>query len=73
MTPEMGSAIAQHVDLVQTALAPWDTGRTYMNFVERQVDSGNLFPEAPYRRLRNVKSRYDPDDIFQSNHPIHPE
>jgi hypothetical protein len=27
MTPEMGAAVKAHVEVVQTALARWDSGR----------------------------------------------
>ena len=28
------------------------------------------FPPETVDRLREVKGRYDPDDLFQSNHPV---
>src|SRR5581483_7170692 len=34
-TPEAKAAVEQHVDAVRAALARWEAGRGYMNFVER--------------------------------------
>jgi hypothetical protein len=31
-----------------------------------------MFSEETYRRLREVKSKYDPDNVIQANHEIPP-
>jgi FAD/FMN-containing dehydrogenase len=31
-----------------------------------------MFSDDAYRRLREVKSKYDPDNIIQANHEIPP-
>ena len=72
MSAEMKTAVEAHVGIVQSALAPWDAGRTYMNFTERRVDGGKLFADETYDRLRRVKARYDREDVIRSNHPIPP-
>jgi FAD binding domain/Berberine and berberine like len=72
MSPEMKAAAEAHLGIVQSALAPWDAGRTCMNFTERRVDGGKLFAQETYDRLRMVKARYDREDVFRSNHPIPP-
>ena len=69
-TPEMGAAVKAHVELVQNALAPWDSGRTYLNFAEKRERGDRLFGELTYRRLQTVKATVDPDDVFRSNHPV---
>src|ERR671910_743457 len=69
--PEMKQAVLQRLDQVQAALAPWDAGRL-MNFTERSAHTGRMFDDEVYRRLREIKSRYDPDNIIQANHEISP-
>jgi FAD/FMN-containing dehydrogenase len=70
MTPEMGAAARAHVELVHNALAPWDSGRTYLNFTEKRHRGERLFGEVNHRRLQAVKAAVDPDDVFRSNHPV---
>jgi FAD/FMN-containing dehydrogenase len=53
----------------KAALEPYDAGR-YFNFVEESSDITKIFPPEVLSRLRDVKERYDPDNIFQSNHPV---
>ncbi len=64
-------AVLQRLDQVQAALEPWDAGRI-LNFTERPVDPGRMFTEEAYGRLREIKSRYDPDNVIQANHEIPP-
>jgi hypothetical protein len=70
MTPEIGAAVKAHVELVQAALARWDSGRMYLNFAEKRERGERFFGDATYRRLQAVKAAVDPDDVFRSNHPI---
>ena len=70
MTPEMGAAVSAHLELVQNALARWDSGRTYLNFSEKRQRGERLFGDVNYRRLQAVKAAVDPDDVFRSNHPV---
>lgn len=53
----------------RAALEPYDAGR-YFNFVEESFDITKIFPPEVLSRLREVKQRYDPDNLFQSNHPV---
>jgi FAD/FMN-containing dehydrogenase len=69
-TPELGAAVRAHVELVQNALAQWDSGRTYLNFSEKRERGERLFGDLTYRRLQTVKAAVDPDDVFRSNHPV---
>ena len=69
--PEMKQAVSQRLDQVHTALAPWAAGRL-MNFTERPGNTGQMFDDDVYRRLREIKSRYDPHNIIQANHEIPP-
>ena len=64
------AAVEHHVELLIEALAPWDSGRRYLNFAESVVDPRSIFPPETYDRLRAVKARYDPTRMFQANHAI---
>jgi FAD/FMN-containing dehydrogenase len=69
---EMKAAADQGIEDLLRRLAPWDSGRRYLNFVESRVDPQLLFPEASYDRLREIRSRYDPRGMFVANHSIPP-
>jgi FAD/FMN-containing dehydrogenase len=63
---------ATRVDAIKAALSPWDAGHRYLNFAERPIDARAGFPAATHRRLREVKTRHDPADLFLAKHPIEP-
>jgi FAD/FMN-containing dehydrogenase len=69
-TPAMGAAVRAHVELVQAALARWDSGRDYLNFTDRRERGQRLFGPKAFARLQSVKAEVDPQDVFRSNHPI---
>jgi FAD/FMN-containing dehydrogenase len=57
---------------VAEALAPYDTGRQYLNFAEQHTDAARFYKPEVYKRLRAVKAEYDPGNLFRANHPISP-
>jgi len=57
---------------VQEAVAPDVNGRHYLNFVEACADVASLFAPGDYDRLREIKRRVDPQDVFLGNHHIAP-
>ena len=57
---------------IAAALAPYDTGREYLNFTEEPTDPARFYRPDAYHRLREVKAAYDPDNMFRANHPIPP-
>ena len=71
-TPELDAGVKAHVEVLLTALAPWDSGRMYLNFAEKRRRGEELFGELTYRRLQTVKAAVDPEDVFRSNHPVRP-
>ena len=64
---EVRAAVAD----VETALEPHRAGH-YPNFVEEPADASTFFDPDTWRRLREVKELYDPDDLFKGNHHIPP-
>ena len=72
MTPDLGELIHARVEAIKQALAPWNSSHAYFNFAEVPADADGLFAAETYRRLCEVKARYDADEMIVSNHPIKP-
>jgi FAD/FMN-containing dehydrogenase len=53
----------------KAALEPYVAGN-YLNFVEEPFDITRIFQPEVLGRLREVKQRYDPENLFHSNHPV---
>ncbi len=70
MTPEL--AVQGHADAVALvdALAPYSSGRDYLNFAESQVDVRRSFPAEVWQRLKGTRSALDPDGRLLANHRI---
>jgi hypothetical protein len=56
---------------VDAAVAPYRAGE-YPNFVEMETDASGFFAPAVWDRLRDVKRRHDPADLFTGGHCIPP-
>ncbi|HEX2303997.1 MAG TPA: FAD-binding oxidoreductase [Gaiella sp.] len=69
-TPEAKVAVEGHVELVKAALDRWDAGRTFMSFMEKPTDPRRFYTADTYRRLRAIKARVDPLDLFHANHAV---
>ena len=67
--PEAMAPTRAWLGAFKAALEPYDAGR-YFNFVEESFDIAQIFPSDVLERLREVKQRYDPDNVFKSNHPV---
>jgi FAD/FMN-containing dehydrogenase len=67
--PEAMTHTRDWLSAMKAALEPYDAGR-YLNFSEERFEMTKAFQPATVDRLRAVKQRYDPEDIFQSNHPV---
>ncbi len=56
------------------AMKPWSTGRVYLNFLgdegQERVAAG--FGPTKYARLREIKARWDPTNVFRNNQNIPP-
>ncbi|MBS1887400.1 MAG: FAD-binding oxidoreductase [Actinobacteria bacterium] len=53
-------------------LAPWDTGRRYLNFAERDLGARAGFDPATHARLTRIREEWDPGRRFLAAHPIAP-
>ncbi len=76
LSPEALAQIEQHLVGMHAALAPHMSGNVYMNFVDgeearRRTRDG--FSEPAFRRLRAIKAKYDPDNIFDYAFAIPPQ
>jgi hypothetical protein len=70
---EGAEPVVRHdLDNVAEAFAPYDNGRQYLNFTEAHTDPARFYRSDAYKRLRAVKARVDPDELFRANHPIAP-
>lgn len=59
---------------IRADLQPWAMGAVYLNFIGDEGEDRVLagFGRENYARLVAVKTRYDPDNVFRSNHNIRP-
>lgn len=61
--------------LVVDGMAPWGTGRRYLNFLSSPDTAGlaeSGYEPATFARLTRIKTRYDPHNLFRFNHNIVP-
>jgi FAD/FMN-containing dehydrogenase len=56
---------------IELATKRFKTGY-YPNFVEEPADASAFFDPATWQRLREIRSLYDPSDLFRANHAIPP-
>jgi FAD/FMN-containing dehydrogenase len=60
------------VEGLAEAFEPYGNGREYLNFTEHHSDPARFYTPHAYRRLRQVKAAYDPENLVRANHPIPP-
>lgn len=70
MAPGDREAIDGALERLRVDLAPWDTGRRYLNFEEEGGPAQHGFDPAAYRRLAELRAELDPDGRFLSSHEI---
>jgi len=68
--PASGPEIEAHLALLAGALAPYDTGRRYLNFHERGGSAQSPFSPEAYERLAAIRAAHDPDELFVASHRI---
>lgn len=69
--PALEPVVVDQLRELSAAVAPRRVG-DYPNFVEEPADASGFFDPATWRRLREVKAAYDPEDLFRANHHIPP-
>ena len=69
-TPEMAAQGLVDARSLEQALAPWSSGRTFLNFTESRMDTRTAFDQDSFVRLGNVRAMVDPDGVFVANHQI---
>jgi FAD/FMN-containing dehydrogenase len=64
----------KRVEWLETTLAALDQGvpGAYVGFVREQDRVTDVYPGATYERLRDVKTRWDPSNVFNTNLNISP-
>ncbi|WP_229072773.1 FAD-binding oxidoreductase [Actinoplanes sp. DH11] len=74
--PGQAAATRAAEDAVVRGLRPWSTGGLYVNFLSADEASRDAVRHAyrpdVYRRLRALKRRVDPGNLFRLNHNIPP-
>jgi len=70
MAPELAEAITVAGHAALAALAPYETGSAYLNFVEHPTDTSRFYTDAAYERLSGVRAAVDPDGVMVGNHPV---
>ncbi|MFJ4827282.1 FAD-binding oxidoreductase [Streptomyces bacillaris] len=71
--PEAVDAGSEVLRGLMKDLGPWSTGRKYQNFTAREDGAADIFTSGELERLRALKRRYDPRNLFRvNNHNIAP-
>jgi FAD/FMN-containing dehydrogenase len=70
MSPEMTVTLGHQLEAYSAALAPYGSGRSYLNFTEEKTDTESFFTAEAYHRLRTLRAKVDPAGLFQANHEI---
>ena len=70
MGPESAAAAEGGLERLLEAVAPWTTGKDYLNFVEQPTDPRRLFADGDYARLQAVRAAVDPAGRMVGNHPV---
>jgi FAD/FMN-containing dehydrogenase len=70
MDEQIGAAVERDSRELMEKMEAYGHGRSYSNFAERPTDAGAFYPDDVYARLRDVRSRVDPDGLMRANHEI---
>ena len=69
-TPEMAAQGLADARSLEQALAPWSSGKSFLNFTESRMDTRSAFDQDSFVRLGNVRATVDPEGVFVANHQI---
>ncbi len=70
MGPETALLVGADAAAFTRALAPWTSGRTYLNFAEDAVDPRQAYDASTWRQLVAIRSVVDPNGTFVANHQV---
>jgi hypothetical protein len=71
-TEEIAEAVRSHVRVVLDTLSPWRAEYDYFNLREEAAGADEVLPAESYRRLREIKARYDAGEMIVTAHPVRP-
>jgi hypothetical protein len=75
-TPEVAKAVQAHLAYVAEEMRPYETGATYVNFLDLDGASADrvraAYSREDWERLVELKDRYDPNNLFRFNRNIPP-
>ena len=75
-TPEVAQAVQAHLAHVAEEMRPYETGATFVNFLDLDGASADrvraAYSPEDWERLVELKDRYDPDNLFRFNRNIPP-
>jgi FAD/FMN-containing dehydrogenase len=66
-------AVDAHVDRLTDQLAPHATGDAFLNLLHDPTRTRDAFNADDYRRLVQIKSQWDPENLFRLHHNIPPQ
>jgi hypothetical protein len=73
-TPEVAKAVQAHLAYVAEEMRPYETGATYVNFLDLDGASADrvraAYSREDWERLVELKDRYDPNNLFRFNRNI---
>jgi FAD/FMN-containing dehydrogenase len=69
-TQESAAAVERSTIAVRAALEPWLAERRFANFARPDAPLHEFHSPETLARLRQVKTRYDPDDLIRSARPV---
>jgi hypothetical protein len=67
--PEAMAPTQAWLGAFKAAVEPYEAGN-YINFCDDPIDLETAFGAETVARLCEVKDRYDPENLFHSNHPV---
>ena len=75
-TPEMAEGVKAHIARLVEATRAYQTGETYVNFMELDAASEDrvraAYPPEDWNRLVALKTEHDPGNVFRFNRNIRP-
>jgi hypothetical protein len=70
--PDQAGTAKADIDQLIDAMTPWGTGQSYLNFMggldATPERTRRAYDPESYERLTAIKTTYDPDNLFRTNH-----